>query len=64
MVGTAHPTGLAEDAPAESKVWRELAYLQTHGEAERLNYPTFRGLGLPLGSGAIESNINRSLLLP
>ena len=29
------------------------------GEAGRLKYPTFRGLGLPLGSGAIESNIRR-----
>ena len=52
-------TDLAEDAPAESKVWTEIAYLQKHGEAGRLKYPTFRGLGLPLGSGAIESNIRR-----
>ncbi len=37
----------------------ELNYLRKHGEAGRLSYPKFRGLGLPLGSGAIESNIRR-----
>jgi hypothetical protein len=52
-------TELAEDASEDSKVWREIAYLQKHGAAGRLKYPTFRGLGLPLGSGAIESNIRR-----
>jgi hypothetical protein len=50
---------LAADASADSKIWTEIAYLQKHGEAGRLKYPTFRGLGLPLGSGAIESNIRR-----
>lgn len=50
---------VAENAPSDSKVWTELAYLRKHGEAGRLKYPTFRGLGLPLGSGAIESNIRR-----
>jgi hypothetical protein len=43
----------------KSQVWTEIAYLQKHGEAGRLKYPTFRSLGLPLGSGAIESNIRR-----
>ena len=52
-------TDLAQDAPDDSQVWTEIAYLQKHGEAGRLKYPTFRGLGLPLGSGAIESNIRR-----
>jgi hypothetical protein len=52
-------TGLAEEAPKESKIWTEIAYLRKHGEAGRLKYPTFRGLGLPLGSGAIESSIRR-----
>jgi hypothetical protein len=56
-------TGLAEGVPADSKVWTEIAYLQKHGEAGRLKYPTFRGLGLPLGSGAIESNIRRVINL-
>lgn len=52
-------TELAGDAPEDSKVWTQIAYLQKHGTAGRLKYPTFRGLGLPLGSGAIESNIRR-----
>jgi hypothetical protein len=52
-------TELAEDAPDDSQVWTEIAYLQKHGEAGRLMYPTFRSKGLPLGSGAIESNIRR-----
>jgi hypothetical protein len=52
-------TELANDEPQDSKVWTEIAYLRKHGEAGRLKYPTFRSLGLPLGSGAIESNIRR-----
>lgn len=52
-------TSLAGEAPPESKVWTEIAYVQKHGDAGRLKYPAFRGLGLPLGSGAIESNIRR-----
>lgn len=52
-------TDLATDAPQDSKVWTEIAYLQKHGAAGRLKYPTFRSLGLPLGSGAIESGIRR-----
>ena len=38
-------------------------YLNKHGEAGRLQYPTFRKLGLPLGSGAIESSIRRVINL-
>ena len=38
---------------------REIEYLRKHGESGRLSYPHFRGLGLPLGSGAIESSIRR-----
>jgi hypothetical protein len=56
-------TDLAVDAAEDSKVWTEIAYLQKHGDAGRLKYPTFRGLGLPLGSGAIESTIRRVLNL-
>jgi len=52
-------SSLAEDAPADSSVWTEICYLQKHGAAGRLMYPTFRSKGLPLGSGAIESNIRR-----
>jgi len=52
-------TEIAADEPKDSKVWTEINYLQKHGDAGRLKYPTFKGLGLPLGSGAIESNIRR-----
>jgi hypothetical protein len=52
-------TEIAVDEPKDSKVWTELNYLQKHGDAGRLKYPTFKSLGLPLGSGAIESNIRR-----
>lgn len=41
----------------------EIAYLRKHGEAGRLNYPHFAELGLPLGSGAIESGIRRVINL-
>ncbi len=41
----------------------EIAYLQKHGEAGRLSYPHFRKLGIPLGSGAIESGIRRVINL-
>ena len=52
-------TDLAAGAAEDAQVWTEIAYLQRHGEAGRLKYPTFRQLGVPLGSGAIESNIRR-----
>jgi len=52
-------TELATDEPEDSKVWTEINYLRKHGEAGRLKYPTFKSLGLPLGSGAIESHIRR-----
>lgn len=56
-------TELASEMPLDSKVWTEIAYLQKHGDAGRLKYPTFRGQGLPLGSGAIESGIRRVINL-
>jgi hypothetical protein len=37
----------------------EIDYLRKHGEARRLNYVEYRNLGIPLGSGAIESSIRR-----
>lgn len=37
----------------------EIDYLRKHGEAKRLNYAEYRNLGIPLGSGAIESSIRR-----
>ena len=51
--------GLAEGEPEDAAVWTEIGYLQKHGTAGRLSYPHFRALGLPLGSGAIESSIRR-----
>ena len=52
-------TGLAEMDAENDEVRTEIAYLRKHGEAGRLQYPTFRKLGLPLGSGAIESAMRR-----
>lgn len=49
----------ADASPELGKLQTEVNYLQRHGEAGRLAYPTFRGLGIPLGSGAIESSIRR-----
>lgn len=37
----------------------ENEYLRKHGEAGRLSYVQFRPLGIPLGSGSIESSIRR-----
>jgi hypothetical protein len=56
-------TDLAEHEPPESDVHTEIAYLRKHGEAGRLKYPHFRSLGLPIGSGAIESSIRRVINL-
>jgi hypothetical protein len=56
-------TGLAKDEPNNEKMQTEIAYLRKHGEAGRLSYPHFRGLGLPIGSGAIESSIRRVINL-
>jgi len=48
-------TELAGDASEDSKVWTEIAYLQKHGEAGRLKYPTFKGLGLPLEAAPLRA---------
>ena len=56
-------TELAEMDKENAEVRTEIAYLSKHGEAGRLQYPTFRKLGLPLGSGAIESGIRRVINL-
>jgi len=37
----------------------QIEYLRRHGEAGRLKYTYFKGIGVPLGSGAIESTIRR-----
>jgi hypothetical protein len=54
---------LATGKPGEDEVVTELTYLRKHGHAGRLSYPYFRRLGVPLGSGAIESNIRRVINL-
>jgi hypothetical protein len=54
---------LAKDEPDNDKLATEINYLRKHGEAGRLSYPHFRGLGLPIGSGAIESSIRRVINL-
>ncbi len=54
---------LAADNPKNEQIHTEIAYLQKHGEAGRLSYTRFRNLGLPLGSGAIESSIRRVINL-
>ncbi len=41
----------------------EISYLRRHGEAGRLSYVRYRQLGLPCGSGAIESGIRRVINL-
>ena len=56
-------TDLAADEPNNAKLETEIAYLRKHGEAGRLSYPYFRRLGLPIGSGAIESSIRRVINL-
>ena len=49
----------ADANPANKQLKKELNYLRKHGEAGRLRYTVFRAFGIPLGSGAIESNIRR-----
>jgi len=58
---------LPETTKEEKKVHQELkteiAYLQKHGEAGHMSYAHYRGLGIPLGSGAVESGIRRVINL-
>jgi len=56
-------TELTELAPGNDDMCKEIAYLRKHGEAGRLKYPTFRALGVPIGSGAVESSIRRVINL-
>jgi hypothetical protein len=50
---------LARGQPKDSEAWREIRYLEKHGEAGHLQYATFRRRGIPCGSGAIESAVRR-----
>lgn len=54
---------LAEGVPEDSKIHTEIAYLEKHGKAGRLNYVHFTKLGIPRGSGAVESSIRRVINL-
>ena len=49
----------ADANPEIEKLQTEVNYLRKHGEAGRLRYPLFKSLGIPIGSGAIESSIRR-----
>jgi hypothetical protein len=48
-----------QDNGKPAKMATEIEYLRKHGEARRMSYVHFRKLGIPLGSGAIESGIRR-----
>lgn len=52
-----------DDSEGSAKAQTEIAYLRKHGEAGRMSYAHFRSLGIPLGSGAIESSIRRVINL-
>lgn len=54
---------LSTENPEYPRIQTEVSYLRHHGEAGHLAYPAFRGHGLPLGSGAIESSIRRVINL-
>jgi hypothetical protein len=49
----------ARTQPANSDIWTEIRYLNSHGQEGHLSYITFRRRGIPCGSGAIESAIRR-----
>lgn len=55
--------GLAATRPEDSRVRVELRYLTKHAAAGRLRYAVFRCWRLPIGSGAVESTIRRSVNL-
>jgi hypothetical protein len=50
---------LAEACSPDPQVWTEIAFLEKHAQAGRLQYRVFRKRGVALGSGAIESAIRR-----
>lgn len=56
-------SGVAELDASNEKAQTEITYLRKHGEAGRLSYVHYRSLGIPLGSGAIESSIRRVINL-
>ena len=54
---------LCEGKSYAKEVQTEINYIRKHGEAGRLSYPHYRGLGIPLGSGSVESSIRRVINL-
>ena len=57
--GGGRTDGPGPDAAEDVQVWTETAYLQKHGEAGRLKYPTFRAPRFAAGQRRVESNIRR-----
>ena len=55
--------GLEQTGEPVAQLETEIHYLCPHGEAGRLSYPAYRRLGIPCGSGAIESSIRRVINL-
>lgn len=56
---TASLSLLAEEKCGTEAAWTAIHFLEKHASAGRLRYREFRRLGVPLGSGAIESAIRR-----
>ena len=56
-------SALQNQAKPIAELETEISYLRRHGEAGRLSYVRYRQLGLPCGSGAIESGIRRVINL-
>ena len=54
---------LAEGQPEDSDVWREIRYIQKHGESGHFQYEMFRRRGIPSGSGATEGAVRRVINL-
>lgn len=54
---------LSEGKTFAKVVQTEINYLRKHGEAGRLSYTHYRALGIPLGSGSVESSIRRVINL-
>jgi hypothetical protein len=54
---------LSEGKTFAKEVQTEINYLRKHGEAGRLSYTHYRALGIPLGSGSVESSIRRVINL-
>ncbi|MBI3411151.1 MAG: hypothetical protein HY040_22685 [Planctomycetes bacterium] len=56
---TAELSLLAEQYPPDAEVWTPIRYLEKHAQAGHMKYGQFRKLGVPIGSGAIESAVRR-----